>query len=271
MADQVRSRNSSSSHEKYHSTASQEDVVPRNPIHPVPEKPVPPSTEQTYIIQIPRDEAIRFPPSENGRRMEQYVRQENRRRPSCCRLCWLICLLMYGIALGGAVLNLILVLEGPHYTIERISIHGMNLTSRESQAISPEFDIALRAKNLYTIFGIHYQKDSSVKVYYNELRLVDGALPAFYQPSNNVTVFQTSLKGFGVMLTSTNAKALRDAQNKRIMPLTLMLEAPVKLKVGSVETWKMTVTGNCLITVDSLTAKANVVSKDCDIVINLLG
>ncbi|KAK4257320.1 hypothetical protein QN277_006923 [Acacia crassicarpa] len=258
MADQVHSRNSY--------------VVPRNPIHPAPENPVPPSPEQTYIIQIPRDEAIRFSPSENGRRMEQYVRRENRWRPSCCRLlCWQICLLIFGIALGGAVLNLILVLEGPRYTIERISIHGMNLTSRESQAISPEFDIALRAKNLYTIFGIHYQKDSSVKVYYNELRLVDGALPAFYQPSNNVTVFQTSLKGFMVVLTSTDAKALGDAQNKRIVPLTLMLEAPVKLKAGSVETWKMTVMGNCLITVDSLTAKANVVSNNCDIFINLLG
>ncbi|KAK4257321.1 hypothetical protein QN277_006924 [Acacia crassicarpa] len=253
MADQVHSRNSSSIPDEYHSTALQEDVVPRNPIHPAPEKPVPPSPEQTYIIQIPRDEAIRFPPSENGRRMEQYV-----------RLCYVITFLMIVIAFGGVVLQLILQLQGPLYTIERISIHGMNLTSRESQVISPEFDIALRAENLHTIFGIHYQKDSSEKVYYKELRLVEGALPAFYQPSNNVTVFQTSLKGFGVVLTSTDGKALGEAQNKRIMPLTLRLKVPVKLKTGSVETWKTTVTSNCLITVDSLTAKANVVSKNCD-------
>ncbi|KAI9117172.1 hypothetical protein K1719_011338 [Acacia pycnantha] len=272
MADRAHSRNSSTIPNEYQSTASQEHAVPRNPIHPVPEKPLPPSPEQTYIIQIPRDEVIRFPPSENARRMEQYVRRENRRSPSCCCLCRLISLLIIVIAVYGViVLHFILHLKGPRYTIERISIHGMNLTSTESQTISPEFDIALRAKNLNTIFGFHYQKDSSVKVYYKELRLVDGALPAFCQPSNNVTAFQTSLKASGVVLTSTDAKALGDAQNKRIVPLMLRLKAPVKFKAGSVEMWKMTVTGNCHITVDSLTAQANIVSKNCHNHINPWG
>ncbi|XP_028753858.1 NDR1/HIN1-like protein 13 [Neltuma alba] len=187
MADRVRSRNSP--HVPYESqlTATQEHAVPRKPTPPASEKRVPPSPDQAYVIQIPRDQVIRVPPSENARRMEQYDRRKNLRSPCCCFLCWLMSLiLIIGIA-GGGILYLLHHLKAPRYTVDRISIHGMNLTSTESQAISPEFDIILRAKNPNNIFGIYYEKDSTAKVYYKELRLGSGALPAFYQPSNHGT------------------------------------------------------------------------------------
>ncbi|KAF7815477.1 NDR1/HIN1-like protein 13 [Senna tora] len=242
------------------------------PTPPAPEKPIPPPG--TYVVQIPKDQIYRVPPPENARRQDHYARhRKSRRSPCCCCLCWLIGLLfilvvLLGIAAG--VLYLVFRPEAPDYTINSISVKGMNLTAAAaSLTVSPEFDVAVRANNPNDKIGIYYEKDSSVEVYYSDARLCNGALPAFYQPSNNVTVFQTALKGTDIELRSTDRTALVDAQSKRKVPLTLKLRAPVRIKVGSVKTWKITVKVNCDVTVDNLTAQAKVVSKDCDYGVDL--
>ena len=151
--------------------------------------------------------------------------------------------------------------------MESVAIKGFDLTS--SSPLSPAFDVTVRAHNPNDKIGIYYEKGSSVKVYYEDVNLCNGALPAFYQPTNIVTVFKTALKGSGIELTNAALRALSDEQNKGTVPFTLKLRAPVKIKVGSIKTWKITVKVTCKITVDKLTAASKIVSKDCDYGVDL--
>lgn len=106
-------------------------------------------------------------------------------------------------------------------------------------------------------------------MFFKDARLCGGALPAFYQASNNVTVFKAVLKGDGVELAGSDRTALVNAVAKRSVPLTMKLRAPVKIKVGSVKTWKITVKVNCDVTVDKLTVQAKIGSRHCDYGVDL--
>ncbi|XP_061352030.1 NDR1/HIN1-like protein 13 [Gastrolobium bilobum] len=272
MADRVHPRDSPPDSSELQMTSSQEAAVaPKALLPPPSEKPVPPPG--TYVIQIPKDQVYRVPPPENARRYDQYTRRKHRQSRCCCCFCWLIGLIFILIVLLGiaaGVLYLVFRPKAPNYTIDSIAIRGINVTSLSSTAaISPEFDVTVRADNPNKKIGISYETDSSAEIFYNDVRLCNGALPAFFQPSNNVTVFETSLKGSGIELTSEDLKALLGAETKQEVPLTVRLRAPVKIKVGSVKTWKITVKVDCDVKVNDLTVKAKIVSKHCNYRVNL--
>ncbi|KAI5433525.1 NDR1/HIN1-like protein 13 [Lathyrus oleraceus] len=245
-------------------------VAPKPPPTPPSEKPVPPPG--TYVIQIPKDIIHRIPPKENARLYEEYTRKKNRRNRCCC-FCWFfgilfILIVLLGIAAG--VFYLVVRPESPNYSIESINIRGINITSPSSTAaISPEFDVTVKASNPNNKIGIRYEKDSSAEIFYKDVKLCNGVLPAFYQPSNNVTVFKTVLKGNGIKMGSEDQRALVTAQSKREVLLVVKLRAPVKIKVGSVKTWKITVKVDCDLTVDKLTGNAKIVSRNCNFKLDL--
>ncbi|KAF2300083.1 hypothetical protein GH714_008102 [Hevea brasiliensis] len=238
------------------------------PPAPLPEKPIPPPG--TYVIKIPKDQVYRVPPPENAKRYEKLSRKKPSRSACRCCFCWFLGLILTLIILAGiaaGVLYLVFRPKAPKYSIDSLSIKGFNLSS--SAPLAPEFDVTVRADNPNKKIGIDYRSGSSVNIYYNDVRLCNGKLPVFYQPSNNVTVFLTSLKGSGIELTSAVHKALIDGENKGTLPFSLKLRAPVKIKVGSVKTWTITVKVKCDVTVDKLTANAKIVSKDCDYGVDL--
>ncbi|KAL0370260.1 UNVERIFIED_CONTAM: NDR1/HIN1-like protein 13 [Sesamum angustifolium] len=137
----------------------------------------------------------------------------------------------------------------------------MNLTS--GSPISPGFDVSIRAENPNGKVGIYYLKDSAVDVLYDNVKLSDGVLPAFYQPRKNVTVLETSLTGTNVALEAAVRRTLRNAQNQRRVPLVVNVKAPVKIKVGSTKTWEIAVKVKCDVVVDALNERAKIVSNDC--------
>ncbi|KAJ6906673.1 hypothetical protein NC652_024212 [Populus alba x Populus x berolinensis] len=242
---------------------------PRKLAGPQSEKPVQPPAG-TYVIQIPKDQVYRVPPPENAQRFERLSRRKPRRSHCCCCLCWFLSFLaafLFLVGLAAAILYLVFRPESPDYSIERVSISGLNLTS--SGPISPEFDVTVRANNPNNKIGIYYEKGSSVNVYNDGVKMAAGSLPVFYQDKNNVTVFVTSLKGSAIELTSGVRTALVNGVNKGTVPFNLVLRAPVKFKVGSVKTWKITVKVDCDLTVDKLTASAKIGSKSCDYGVDL--
>ncbi|KAK7320498.1 hypothetical protein VNO77_30026 [Canavalia gladiata] len=272
MADRVHPQDSPPVSGESQTTSSQQPAIVQNPPpQPLSEKPVPPPG--TYVIRIPKDQVYRVPPPENAHRQDQFIRRKHRRSRCCCCFCWLIgfifiLIVLLGIAAG--VLYLVFRPEAPKYTIDGIAIRGMNVTSPSSaEEVSPEFDVTVKADNPNDKIGIRYETDSSAEIFYNDVRLCNGALPAFYQPSNNVTVFKTVLRGNGIKLRSGDRSALLEAQTKRKVPLTVSLRAPVKIKVGSVQTWKITVKVDCDVTVNELTAQAKIVSKHCNYNVDL--
>ncbi|TYJ33495.1 hypothetical protein E1A91_A05G107000v1 [Gossypium mustelinum] len=246
---------------------SGEHSVPK-PATSSPEKPGP--QPGTYVIQIPKDQVYRVPPPENARRYAHLSKRKPRRstcRSCCCCLLTTILALLLAAAIAAAVIYFVFKPESPNYSIESVAIKGFNLTS--PSPLSPEFDVTVRAHNPNDKIGIYYEKGSSVKVYYDDINLCNGALPAFFQPTNNVTLFKTALKGSGIELNNAVLRTLSDQQNKGAVPFSLKLRAPVKIKVGSIKTWKITVKVTCKITVDKLTAASKVVSNDCDYGVDL--
>nr|GME21777.1 protein YLS9-like [Ipomoea batatas] len=233
MGDRVHPRDSPPASLPVSSNNSGEAVgQPAKPQCPAPAKPVPPPG--TYVVQVPKDQIYRYPPPENARRFNALSKRKPRR--SCC-------------------------CQSPKYTVSSIAIKGLNLTS--PSPISPEFDVTIRAENPNDKIGIYYRKGSSVTVFHSDVKLCEGALPTFYQPSNNVTVFPTALKGSNVALGSAVKSVLANQQRQGGVPFRLNIKAPVKIKIGAVKTWKITVKVKCDVTVDALTEKSNVISKDC--------
>ncbi|KAJ6765676.1 LATE EMBRYOGENESIS ABUNDANT (LEA) HYDROXYPROLINE-RICH GLYCOPROTEIN FAMILY [Salix purpurea] len=252
-----------------HDQAHSYPQSPTKPDAPQSEKPVSPPPG-TYVIQIPKDQVYRVPPPANAKRYERLSRRKPSRSPCCCCLCWLLALLtafVFLIGVAAAVFYFVFRPESPDYSVERLSISGFNLTS--SRWVSPEFDVTVRSNNPNDKIGIYYKKGSSVDVYYDSVKMATGSLPTFYQGTNNVTVFVTPLKGSAVELTSRDRTAMIGEASKGRVPFKLALRAPVKIKVGPVETWEITVKVDCDITVDNLTAAAEIGSKKCDYGVDL--
>nr|XP_004246717.1 NDR1/HIN1-like protein 13 [Solanum lycopersicum] len=224
----------------------------------------------TYVVQVPKDQIYRYPPPGNSRRYEA-LRKRKPRRSCCCRcVCYtlsLLLILIIALGITAAVVYLVFRPEAPKYTISDVAIKNFNLTS--SSPVSPEFDVTIRAENPNNKIGIYYRKGSSVTVFYSDVRLSNGELPEFYQPSTNITVFQTPLKGSNVLLGNAVKTALRNEQMKGKVPFKVNIKVPVKVKVGAVKTWEITVKVKCDVTVNTLTAKSKIISKDCKYSVSL--
>ncbi|TYH70324.1 hypothetical protein ES332_D05G109800v1 [Gossypium tomentosum] len=172
---------------------SGEHSVPK-PATSSPEKPAP--QPGTYIIQIPKDQIYRVPPPENAHRYAHLSKRKRRRstsRSCCCCLLTTILALLLAAAIAAAVIYFVFKPESPNYSVESVAIKGFNLTS--PSPLSPEFNVTVRAHNPNDKIGIYYEKGSSVKVYYGDINLCNGALPVFFQPTNNVNVVQNCFKG----------------------------------------------------------------------------
>ncbi|XP_040993213.1 NDR1/HIN1-like protein 13 [Juglans microcarpa x Juglans regia] len=275
MSDRVHPRDSPRPEAGPEDNFSESSETTLKSVSPDSDKPLP--QPGTYVIHIPKDQVYRVPPPENASRYQHLARRSNRRRPCCLCLCWSFALLAIFLvlsAVAAGIFYLVVKPESPNYSVKAIIIRGLNLTttttsSSSVQMVSPEFDITVRSDNPNDKIGIYYQKDSSVEIFYSDVRLCNGVLPVFYQPSNNVTAFHTTLKGSGIELSGTVKNSLVEAQKRGEVPLDLKIRAPVKIKVGSVKTWKITVKVDCDITVDKLTADAKIVSNDCDYGVDL--
>ncbi|EPS64711.1 hypothetical protein M569_10066, partial [Genlisea aurea] len=218
---------------------------------------------ESFVVQIPRDQILRYPPPENARKYEA-LRRRGERGNCCCRCCcFLICFLLFlilAVGIAALVLYLVFRFKAPNYAVTNVAISGLVVTS--SGPISPVFDVTIRANNPNSKVGIYYLEGSSVDVLFNGVSLSSGVLPAFYQPSRNVTIVQTALVGSGVVLGSTATTALVNDQSQGFIPFEVKTRAPVKIRIGSVNTWKITVKVRCDVVVNSLTSPA-VVSNSC--------
>ncbi|XP_022944119.1 NDR1/HIN1-like protein 13 [Cucurbita moschata] len=112
-----------------------------------------------------------------------------------------------------------------------ISIKGI----KPNTSISPKFNATVRTENSNKKIGIYYERNSSVAVYFLDVMLCEGSLPALYQPARNVTVMAAKLKGSGIRLWSTKLKGsgIR-LWSSAAKALKVDLRAPMKLKVYSV-------------------------------------
>ncbi|WOK95572.1 NDR1/HIN1-like protein 13 [Canna indica] len=242
------------------SASSAQNFIPKHPPSP-----------GDYVVQVQKDQIFRVPPPENARRMATYARRSasRRRRSSClCCLAWaaapFLILLLLATATPG-VLYLVLRPAQPAYSIDALPVTGFNLSSSASAVLSPAFLATVRAENPNKKIGIYYLRGSDVTASYGGVRLCHGEWPAFFQERRNVTTFKMTLTGSGIRLSSAMRQDLLTAQNRRQVPLRIDVKVPVRVKVGSVTSWTVTVKVRCDVTVDKLTADSKVVSESCSL------
>ncbi|KAJ4977792.1 hypothetical protein NE237_008572 [Protea cynaroides] len=277
MADRIHPRHSGSVTDEENpnpnvnlETFSVEQETPVSDTRPMLEKPITPSG--TYVVQVPKDQIYRFPSPENAARYERYSRGKPRR--GCCCRCFCCCFsfivtLIVLIGIAALVFYLVVKPKAPSYSVSSISIVGFNLNQLTSQTLTPEFDVYVSADNPNTKIGIYYEPSSSVEIYSSSnVKLSNGTVPVFYQPTQNVTVFEVIMKGTVPLTTALNSTLLQEQSAGKI-PLELYCNVPVKLKIGSVSTWKITVKVTCNIVVNSLSTNSNIVSKSCSAKVNV--
>ncbi|KAK9048829.1 hypothetical protein SSX86_032204 [Deinandra increscens subsp. villosa] len=255
-------------HPAAHSDQSQPPPEPVKP-HLSDDKPLLP--QGTYIIQIPKDQIYRIPPPENSKKLQKLANRKPK-RSCCCRcFCWTIAaafILLILLSVAAGVLYLVFRPEKLNYSIDKISVGGVNLTS--SAPINPRLTVEIRAGNPNDKLSVFYiGKGSSVTVHYDDVNLCNGELPAFELPANNVTVVQTALRGTNIVLARDVHSRLVKQEKERHVPLKVKVKAPVKIKIGAVKTWEITVTVKCDVAVDRFVQKSKIVSKKCDYRVDL--
>jgi hypothetical protein len=153
----------------------------------MPESNKPVSSPGTYVIHIPKDQVYYVPPAGEHSPLLEPHSPQNQLPPCCLCLCWIISLLVVFLILVGiaaGIFYLVFKPESPNYSIDNITISGLNLMAAAATAtttsvltVSPEFNVTVRANNPNDKIRIYYRKDSSVKVYYSDVRLCNGVLP----------------------------------------------------------------------------------------------
>ncbi|MCL7032173.1 hypothetical protein MKW94_014406 [Papaver nudicaule] len=271
-------------HEHRYSYSSEEDanrreeenqLVPEEnnqALVPMYQKHVPPPG--TYVVQIPKDQIYRIPPPENARRFENYTRK-SKKRPSncCCGLFWILSIiLLLGLlaAIASGIFYIVVRPKALQYSVEIFSIKslGGNLTSSASSSLklSPEFDVTVKSQNPNGKISFYYfMEGSSATVSYSNVKLSAGTFKTFYQPTRNATVIEMVLKSNGVQISNETRASLIDRQELGNIPFTLDLNVPVKVKVGSIKTWTMTLQVNCDVSNDKLTVNSTMVSSKCGV------
>ncbi|XP_026451038.1 NDR1/HIN1-like protein 13 [Papaver somniferum] len=153
------------------------------------------------------------------------------------------------------------------YTIESISIKGINLTFADNLLLSPEFDINISYANPNKNMGFYYYEiDSHISISYSTAVLCSSGnvLPTFYQPKNNVTVLETVSRCSGVKVTPTIRDSLLRDQRKSKIRLSIDMSIPIRSDTEAVETTASSILKvYCDVKVDKLALDSKIVSEKC--------
>lgn len=223
----------------------------------------------TYVVQVPKDQVYRVPPPENAHKFKLYTKKKTGRGGCRCCICsFLAAILILAalLAVTGAILYLVYRPKAPSYSIESVHVKGINLSTIATTAtIAPVFNVTVKTENNNAKIGIYYEQGSVIKIYHDGVNLCNGKLPAFYQPPKSQTVFSTELSGAGIVLSKSARDKLLTEQKDGNVPLVINVKVPVKIKIGSVKTWTISVDVSCDVTVNALSTNAKVVSKKCNV------
>ncbi|XP_020258601.1 NDR1/HIN1-like protein 13 [Asparagus officinalis] len=223
------------------------------PSHP----PAPPPAPETYIIQLPKDQIYRIPPSENASIIDRHTADldsKHIRRGSPCIncSCWLLrILLLLGIVtlLSGVIFFLTVRPSVPTFNIARVV------------ANTTRYKFMMMSRNKSLRMGFYYQRDGNVVLAYKSAEIAGGNTPEFYHGYKSVKEFEIVADGLKRALPKEVKRSLNGS--REALPLTVSARFPVKLKVGSLRLWRMRMRILCDVKVRSLGKRTHVLSEKC--------
>ncbi|XP_054814700.1 NDR1/HIN1-like protein 6 [Prosopis cineraria] len=202
-----------------------------------------------------------FPRSEKGSHVQNHhppLLAPPKRGTSCfCKcICWALSLVFLLLIVLGATLGALYLIfkpKLPNYSVESLRINDLRLNL--DMTLYAKFDVKIIANNPNKKIGIYYEKGGRLSVWFTKSQLCEGSLPIFYQGHQNRTVLDMSLSGQAES-GSTLMSALQEQQQRGIVPLELIVHAPVAIKLGSLKLRKVRILGKCMLVVDSLSANS---------------
>ncbi|XP_047312273.1 NDR1/HIN1-like protein 6 [Impatiens glandulifera] len=222
-------------------------------IHPVVHDPEAPPN----IPLVPRGSSRSDQPDGGAVIIPKYapLPPPRKRRSCCCKcLCWtffLIFLILIILGILTAVFFLVFQPKIPNYSVDRMRITQFNLTN--DMNLDASFNVNITAHNPNKKIGIYYENGSHISVWYIGTQLCNGSLPKFYQGHRNTTVLNLILTGQTQNATDL-LQSLQTQQQTGSIPLNLIADVPVRLKVGSLKLMKWEFKARCALDVDSLRA-----------------
>eukprot|EP01018_Ginkgo_biloba_P038274 Gb_01970 [translate_table: standard] len=252
--------------QRVHPSTDVENEAKVNPSGDVKEKSRPPPSG-TYIVRLPKDQIYRVPPPQ-GSKPAAYSKPPRRCSRFCCCLAWLLGLILSFIVvlvIAAVVLYIVFRPRIPKYSVESIDIKRFNFS--KDLSLNSELDLTIRARNPNKKIGIYYGENSRLEVFYSGIKLSSGKIPAFYQGHRNTTVLKAKLQGSNVRFPRETHSSLKTQQTQGSIPLRIKINVPVKIKVGSLKTPKITVRIRCNLAVNKLSANesARIESKSCKV------
>lgn len=169
-----------------------------------------------------------------------------RRRSCCCSCClWttlLIILIVFLAAIAGAVLWVIYRPQRPNFSVSSLQVSEFNLTSSQ---LKSKFNFTLIARNPNRKITFFYDP-VSISLFANGVDVGGGSFPGFVHGTKNTTTMRTVIASSGQSMDSTDVSALRsDLKNRNSLPLKILLDTKVKVKVGGTKMKKVGIRVTC--------------------------
>ncbi|KAL5053464.1 hypothetical protein RYX36_034146 [Vicia faba] len=246
-------------------TTTTETVVVDNDddvVSPPPSLPPPPGRaryDNMYIVQFPKDQVYRVPPSENALIVERYrnIPKNNdvtSRKFCCC--CSLRCLLtivtilitifaIVGIAI--AILFFIFNPSGPTFSINHFGF--------KNGTGPPHYEISLRAKNPNQRLGIKYIS-SEVSLIFDDNEVGTGKFPTLLEQGKDaMTQFKVDVTG---------KHPLPKRMKNTPLDLELDMNLCTRITALKLSTWIMNADVVCKFKVNNLGSNTRILSQRCD-------
>ncbi|GAU19770.1 hypothetical protein TSUD_78960 [Trifolium subterraneum] len=217
-----------------------------------------PCHDNMYIVQFPKDQVYRVPPSENALIVERYrnppPNEKKGRRVCCCSPCLLLTIaiiLLTIIAVVGITLATLFIVynpTGPTFTITNFV--AKNVTR------PPHYEISFRVKNPNKRLGIIYET-SAVSMLFDEDQVAKGTFPKLLEQGKD------SPTQFKVNVTSTRRTLPKKTGNKP-MVFELDMNLGVRVAASGIKTWIMKSNVVCKFKVNNLGSDSRILSQVCD-------
>lgn len=194
---------------------------------------------------------------------ESPVSPRRGRRRCCACCCWSLLVIVILLCVGAALVYFLMKPKAPKYTVTEATITTFNLTSQSH--LTTDIKFVIKASNPNTKVAFYFG-NVNVEASYEDADIGQGTIPAFQQAFKSTSMLPLEVQGRNIALHGTPASNLKKGLAKK-SAITLKLKAKthIRVKIGSLKSWKQKVKLSCYITMSTptKTGKAQISSSSC--------
>ncbi|KAK1435485.1 hypothetical protein QVD17_01249 [Tagetes erecta] len=218
--------------------------------------------DETYVIQVPKDQIYRVPPPENA----IFAEQRRNAVPATKSAFSIKCMLLTALVLSLIVIFITGICltvadkDDPTFRVHRIYVTTKGKAKHKQHA----FDFTLRSKNTNNHAVISFDKGGKASLSFGDRSLAKGQFPMFKQESDSLKYAKLKLvSGSGKTLPKAIQKSMNGTSHTSIK-LLLGFNVPLRFKVGVFRVKRKTLSIVCNVKVKRLINRARILSQDCD-------